>query len=164
MTACNTRWNGRFFTPLPVGRIRHRLVRIGALLGPTARGLPRRLARQRPASERMIHGLDDVHAACAHYVDTFPTTNSSRRRPPSRPTLIIGWSATTRWQAAIRRREHAGPTERDIYCLLHQRSVSDAPWKIAPTGSSSSSASAPSRCLTRRPAASTSAPSANWRR
>ncbi len=70
----------------------------------------------RPATERQIRTLDDVHAAIAHYVDEHPLRpDPRRRRPISRPTSTIARVSDDEMAAALARRDQAGPAERDCY-------------------------------------------------
>ena len=106
--------------PLPMGRVRHGLVRTGALLGPAAgtavadrRGT--RCPGSRPASDRVIGSLDDVHAAIEHYVATIPYEQIVSTATSFSTLIDYRPVGDAEMEAALRRRGQAGPAERDIY-------------------------------------------------
>ena len=70
----------------------------------------------RPATERTIRTLDDVHAADRALCRAASlTAGSCRRRRIFRPTSTTARSRMTRWPRRSARRDQAGPAERDCY-------------------------------------------------
>ena len=69
----------------------------------------------RPAPDRTIKTLADVHAALQHYVDSIPYDRVVSTATGV-STDIDYWLPTDgEMEAALRRRDQAGPAERDIY-------------------------------------------------
>jgi glucuronate isomerase len=69
----------------------------------------------RPATERTIGTLDDVHAAVAHYVDNIPFGRVLATATHISTDIDFRPVSDGEMAAALRRRGEAGPAERDIY-------------------------------------------------
>ncbi|MEX0712217.1 MAG: hypothetical protein WD278_07690 [Pirellulales bacterium] len=69
----------------------------------------------RPATERTIRGLDDVRAAVKHYVDSIPYDQVLSTATHISTDIHYGLVTDEEMTAALERRTHAGPAERDIY-------------------------------------------------
>lgn len=69
----------------------------------------------RPATERTIRTLDDVHAAVAHYVDKIPYGRVLSTATHLSTDLDFRPVSDGEMAAALARRHQAGPAERDIY-------------------------------------------------
>ncbi len=70
---------------------------------------------KRPATEKVIKTLDDVHAAVQHYVDNIPHSDILSAATHISTDIDLTVVSDADMSAALKRREHAGPTERDIY-------------------------------------------------
>ena len=151
---------------LPVGRVRHGALRAGALLGPLAREpLAHRRRRRGPPTERVIRTLDDVHAAVAHYVDSIPYDQIlSTATHISTDIDLPPGHATPRWPRPWHGATGPGPAERDIYASYINEAFLTRAGEARRARSSSSSASAPSRCPSRPAAGCRSGPSPSWPR
>jgi hypothetical protein len=81
------------------------------------RGLepPSPIGGRRPRSEHVIRGLDDVHAAMAHYVDHIPYERLVSTATTVSTDIDYRVVSDEEMAAAISRREGAGIAERDIY-------------------------------------------------
>jgi glucuronate isomerase len=69
----------------------------------------------RPPTERTIHSLEDVQAAVAHYVDSIPYTEILSTATHLSTDIDYRPVADDEMAAALRRRDRAGPAERDCY-------------------------------------------------
>ena len=69
----------------------------------------------RPATERTIQTLDDVHAAVNHYVENIPYDEILSTATHISTDIDLTVVSKEDMAAALARREHAGPKERDIY-------------------------------------------------
>jgi glucuronate isomerase len=69
----------------------------------------------RPATERTIHTLDDVHAAVSHYVDSIPYGQILSTATHISTDIDLRTVGDAAMQAALSRRSRAGKEERDIY-------------------------------------------------
>lgn len=69
----------------------------------------------RPATERTIRTLDDVHAAVAHYVGSFPYDQIISTATGFSTDIDYQLVSDAEMAAALSRRAQAGPRERDIY-------------------------------------------------
>jgi hypothetical protein len=69
----------------------------------------------RPATERTIHTLDDVHAAIAHYVGSLPYDQIISTATGISTDIDYQMVSDAEMTAALSRRAQAGPMERDIY-------------------------------------------------
>ena len=125
---------------------------------------PSPIGGQRPASDRVIGCLDDVHAAIEHYVATIPYEQTRQHRhlvlhadrlPPGRRRRNGGRHPPPRASRSGRARH---------LFLVHQRGLPDGLRRNTPRRSSSSSAWAPSRCPTNRRASFNSGRSTSLRR
>ncbi|MGO8753042.1 MAG: hypothetical protein ACLQNE_44435 [Thermoguttaceae bacterium] len=76
---------------------------------------PSPIGGQRPASDRVIGCLDDVHAAMEHYVRTIPYEQLISTATGFSTLIDYRPVSDAEMEAAIRRRGQAGPAERDIY-------------------------------------------------
>ncbi len=72
-------------------------------------------AGQRPATERTIAGLDDVHEAVAWYVDHIPCERVLATATHISTDLDLTPVGDQAMRAALDRRATAGPAERDVY-------------------------------------------------
>lgn len=72
-------------------------------------------ASGRPATERMIHNLDDAHAAMRHYIDSIPWGRVFATAVHISTDIDYHWVGEEEMAAAIARRDRAGSAERDIY-------------------------------------------------
>jgi hypothetical protein len=74
----------------------------------------------RPATERRIGTLEDVHAALEHYVGAMPAAILSMATHVS-TDLDLDPPEAPRMEQALRRRDQAGPAERDVYAAyIHE--------------------------------------------
>ena len=105
---------------------------------------------QRPATDRTIRTLDDVHAAVAHYVDNLPYDLVISTATGVSTDIDYRPVSDAEMAAALSRRAQAGPAERDVYASYINEAFLDGAGEARPARSSSSSASAPSRCRSRR--------------
>jgi len=69
----------------------------------------------RPANERTIKTVEDVHAAIKHYVDTIPYEQVISTATGISTDIDYRLPAEAEMAAALSRRAQAGPPERDIY-------------------------------------------------
>ncbi len=69
----------------------------------------------RPATERTITTLDDVHAAIAHYVKSIPYGRIVSTATHLSTDIDYRQVADDEMDRALARRQHAGPAERDCY-------------------------------------------------
>ncbi len=76
---------------------------------------PSPIGGQRPASDRVICRLDDVHAAIQHYVRAIPYEQLIGTATGFSTLIDYRLAGDAEMEAAIRRRGEAGPAERDIY-------------------------------------------------
>jgi hypothetical protein len=76
---------------------------------------PTPIGGQRPPSNRVIHSLDDVHAAMEHYVGAIPYHELISTATGFSTFIHYRLVGDAEMDAAIRRRPQAGPAERDIY-------------------------------------------------
>jgi hypothetical protein len=72
-------------------------------------------AGPRPATERTIKGLDDVHAAVTHYVESIPYDRIVATATHFSTDIDYRVVCDGEMAAAIARRGQAGPAERDCY-------------------------------------------------
>jgi len=72
-------------------------------------------AGARPATERQIRGLEDVHAAIAHYVDSIPFDRILSTATHLSTDIDYRLVTDQEMADALVRRNHAGPAERDAY-------------------------------------------------
>jgi glucuronate isomerase len=70
---------------------------------------------ERPATDRTIRTLDDVHAAIAHYVNSIPYDLVLATATHFSTDIDYRPVSDTEMAAALVRRSQAGPAERDIY-------------------------------------------------
>jgi glucuronate isomerase len=70
---------------------------------------------ERPAPERTIHSLADVHAAMAHYADSIPYAQLLSTATHLSTDINYRVVSDAEMEDALRRRSEAGPIERDIY-------------------------------------------------
>jgi glucuronate isomerase len=70
---------------------------------------------QRPATERTICSLDDVHAAVQHYVDSIPYAQILSTATHLSTDIDYRLVSQDEMAAALARRAEAGPAERDVY-------------------------------------------------
>jgi glucuronate isomerase len=76
---------------------------------------PSPIGGQRPASDRVIGCLNDVHAAMEYYVATIPYKQLISTATGFSTLIDYRPVSDAEMEAAIRRRGQAGPAERDIY-------------------------------------------------
>lgn len=69
----------------------------------------------RPPTERMIRTLDDVHTAVAHYVNTIPYDRVISTATHISTDIEYRLVKDREMEAALARRDQAGPEERDTY-------------------------------------------------
>ena len=69
----------------------------------------------RPATERTIKTLDDVHAAVNHYVENIPYDQILSTATHISTDIDLRVVSKDEMTSALQRREQAGPKERDIY-------------------------------------------------
>jgi hypothetical protein len=69
----------------------------------------------RPETDRVIRTLDDVHAAIAHYVDSIPYDQVISTATGISTDIDYRLPSDKEMADALRRRDQAGPAERDIY-------------------------------------------------
>jgi hypothetical protein len=69
----------------------------------------------RPATERTIKCLEDVHQAVKHYVDSIPYDRIVATATHLSTDIDYRVVSDAEMTAAIKRRNHAGPAERDSY-------------------------------------------------
>jgi glucuronate isomerase len=72
-------------------------------------------AGQRPATERTIKNLDDVHEAVAHYVESIPYDRIISTATHLSTDIDYRTVTDAEMASAIARRDQAGPAERDCY-------------------------------------------------
>jgi glucuronate isomerase len=70
---------------------------------------------KRPATERVIKTLEDVHAAVQHYVDNIPHGEILSAATHISTDIDLTVVSDADMTAALKRRDQAGPKERDIY-------------------------------------------------
>lgn len=70
---------------------------------------------ERPATERIVRTLDDVHAAVAHYVDNIPYGHILSTATHISTDIDFRLVNDAEMAAALARRRQAGPAERDVY-------------------------------------------------
>jgi hypothetical protein len=70
---------------------------------------------QRPAPDRTINKLDDVHAAIKHYVDSIPYGQVISTATGISTDIDYRLPSDGEMAEALKRRAQAGPAERDIY-------------------------------------------------
>ena len=70
---------------------------------------------KRPSTERTIRILDDVHAAVNHYVENIPYDQILSTATHISTDIDLRVVCKDEMSAALLRREHAGPHERDTY-------------------------------------------------
>ncbi len=70
---------------------------------------------QRPATERTIKNLDDVHEAVAHYVESIPYDRIISTATHLSTDIDYRTVTDAEMASAIARRDQAGPAERDCY-------------------------------------------------
>jgi len=70
---------------------------------------------ERPATERTVRTLDDVHAAMAHYVDSIPYGHILATATHLSTDIDFRPVNDAEMAAALARRHQAGPAERDVY-------------------------------------------------
>ena len=70
---------------------------------------------QRPPTDRTIPSLDDVHTAVAHYVDNIPYDLVLSTAAGISTDIDFHPVSDAEMAAALARRAHAGPAERDTY-------------------------------------------------
>ena len=69
----------------------------------------------RPATERTIRSLADVHAAIEHYVSAIPYDKVLATATHLSTEIDYGLVSASEMEAALRRRAQSGPEERDTY-------------------------------------------------
>jgi glucuronate isomerase len=69
----------------------------------------------RPPTERVIRTLDDVHAAISHYVNAIPYGQVLSTATHISTDIDFRPVSDAEMEDALRRRDHAGPAERDLY-------------------------------------------------
>ncbi len=69
----------------------------------------------RPATDRTLRTLDDVHAAITHYVATIPYDRVISTATGISTDIDYRVPSDLEMEAALKRRGQAGPAERDIY-------------------------------------------------
>ncbi len=69
----------------------------------------------RPATERMIRSMEDVHSAVAHYVDNIPFDQLLSTATHISTDIDLRVVSDEEMAAALLRRANAGPKERDTY-------------------------------------------------
>jgi hypothetical protein len=69
----------------------------------------------RPATDRTIKTLDDVHAAIRHYVDSIPYDQVISTATGVSTDIDYRLPSDQEMAAALKRRAQAGPAERDMY-------------------------------------------------
>lgn len=69
----------------------------------------------RPAAERVIKTLDDVHAAIKHYVDSIPYDRVISTATGVSTDIDYRLPSDQEMADALKRRAQAGPAERDLY-------------------------------------------------
>ena len=75
----------------------------------------------RPASERVIRTLDDVHAAMDHFVGQLAATSVISLATHISTDIVFQRVSDGQMAAALARRGEAGPAERDIYAsYIHE--------------------------------------------
>ena len=75
----------------------------------------------RPATERTIRNLDDVHAALAHYVGQIPLDRVIATATHLSTDIDFCPADDARMAQALARRDRAGPEERDVYAsYIHE--------------------------------------------
>ncbi|MGA2618845.1 MAG: hypothetical protein ABSF26_14630 [Thermoguttaceae bacterium] len=76
---------------------------------------PSPIGGQRPPSQRVVRSLEDVHAAIEYYVNTIPYEQLITTATTVSTDIDYRPVGDGEMAAALRRREQAGPAERDIY-------------------------------------------------
>lgn len=69
----------------------------------------------RPPTERVIHSLEDVHAAIRHYVDSIPYERVISTATHISTDIDFELVSDSEMRSALKRRKNAGSRERDIY-------------------------------------------------
>ncbi len=78
-------------------------------------------AGSRPATDRVIRTLDDVHAAMAHFVDQLARSEVLSIATHISTDLRFRLVTDAEMAAALARRNEAGPAERDVYAsYIHE--------------------------------------------
>ena len=78
--------------------------------------------RVRPPTDRTIRTLADVHAAISHYVNAIPFDTLLSTATHLSTDIDYRLVTEDEMKAALKRREQAGPAERDIYAAyVHER-------------------------------------------
>jgi hypothetical protein len=72
-------------------------------------------AGERPATERTIASLEDVHEAVTHYVESIPYDRIISTATHLSTDIDYRTVSDGEMAAAIKKRSHAGPAERDCY-------------------------------------------------
>lgn len=88
-------------------------------------------AGKRPATERTIRSLDDVHAALAHYVENIPYDQLLSMATHISTDIDLSVVKDDEMAEALARRAGAGPRERDIYASYINEALLNA---LAPHG------------------------------
>lgn len=83
----------------------------------------------RPATERTIRSLTDVHAAVAHYVDSIPYGKVLSTATHISTDINYRPVSDGEMESALRRRAQAGPEERDTYASYVNEAFLSAPEK-----------------------------------
>jgi glucuronate isomerase len=90
-------------------------------------------AGSRPATERAIRTLGDVHEALAHYTSSIPYSQILATATHLSTDLDYRAVSDGEMEAALARRDHAGPAERDIYAsYINERFLADLERRGAP--------------------------------
>ena len=78
-------------------------------------------AGSRPASDRVIRTLDDVHAAMEHFVGQLAATSVISIATHISTDIVFRPVSDAEMAAALARRDKAGPAERDVYAsYIHE--------------------------------------------
>jgi hypothetical protein len=92
---------------------------------------PAPIGGKRPATDRVIRTLDDVHAAVAHYVDNIPCDELISHAAHFSTDIDLLPVTEKEMADALRIRDQAGPRERDIYASYINECFLNAFEKIA---------------------------------
>ena len=112
---------------MPVGRIRHGALRARALLGAVAREPRADRGGHRPATDRTIHDLDDVHAAIEHYVESIPYGEILSTATHISTDIDYRPVSDGEMAAALAEARSGRPGGARLLCVLRQRGVPDRP-------------------------------------
>jgi hypothetical protein len=110
-----------FFTRLQWGEYDTALYELERCWGKTPESPSPIGGGKRPATERTMRNLEDVHAAVNHYVANIPFNQLLSTATHISTDIDFRTVSRDEMAAALEQRENAGPRERDLYaCYIHE--------------------------------------------